>query len=651
MGTSRQNATPNARSGMLDAPFSRRALAKAGCALVGAGVLASTATAARAEQADSYTFADTVEWSAEYDVVVLGMGFAGLVSAMEAADNGASVLICEKGEAGVGGGNSRVCSQMFAWGGGDASATLDYYTALAGGRSIDPAILQLMAKGVADLGDTLADKYGLDKSAYVQGRTAEYPEFAGAESIGLWKSHDAQDDSFVYQAMMARLGKGYADKIDVWYASPATSLIQDPESKTVIGVTVDRRGETRNVRAANGVVVCTGGFENNPQMVQDYLGVVNYAVRGSFLNTGDGIRMCQEIGARMWHMCVWECHTMTYLACGYVTDDQTHGTRTSFPAEGSVIMVGTLGKRFGNETYTTRHGHVTDGNNLWENIHYPNKIFAVWDQAQMDALEEGSRINEDYRDTIVACASIEEAAGVIGCPAENLRQTIEDFNGFAESGRDYEFDRDPEKMRALNGETLYVMPMKTILLNTQGGPERNASAEVIGLDGEPIPHLYSAGECGGSTVCMYQGGGNVAECFVYGQVAGASAAAPKTDELPAYSALPRVDSTPAHLGDETDLAPEGAAVEVPEGALAGTAQGIGGELVVSVTLGSDNAIASVEVVSHNETEGIGTKAIDAMPAKFVGLSTAEEIDGVDGVSGATVTSSALRAAVKNALGL
>ena len=63
------------------------------------------------------------------------------------------------------------------------------------------------------------------------------------------------------------------------------------------------------------------------------------------------------------------------------------------------------------------------------------------------------------------------------------------------------------------------------LLNTQGGPKRSANAEVLDTQGNPIPHLYSAGECGGITVCMYQGGTNIAECITFGRIAGKNAAA------------------------------------------------------------------------------------------------------------------------------
>ena len=93
---------------------------------------------------------------------------------------------------------------------------------------------------------------------------------------------------------------------------------------------------------------------------------------------------------------------------------------------------------------------------------------------------------------------------------------------------------------------------------------------------------------------------------------------------------------------------EEAAVELGENQYLGEGKGFGEEpVVVRVTMDGDK-IANVEVMSHGETAGIGTKAIDAMPATFVGK-TAAEVEAVDTVSGATVTSGALRDAVLDAL--
>lgn len=612
--------------------------------------LGGSISSARAEEpTESFTYADTISWDAEYDVVVLGMGFAGMAAAISAADNGASVLICEKCPDGEAGGNSRVCGQGFANSHGDAESSYAYYSALTGGRDVPDPVIRMIADGIANIESILADNYGMNRDEFNQFREAEYPEFPGAEGMGFWLTHDGNSDSYLYQSVKERISSIYAEKIDVWFETPGAKLIQDPMSRTVIGVVVDRKGETRNIRALNGVCMCTGGFEADKKMVQDFLGVINNSVIGSLYNTGDGIKMCQEIGARLWHMSVYETLTRQMLGCGYFVPDGSNAISITVSATDSIIMVGPGGKRFGDENYTTRHGHVTDGNGLWENVDYPERIYAIWDQNKMDEIEEEGKLDKDYAGTIVKCSGIAEAAEVIGCETENLQTTIDDFNMFVEAGKDYEFNRAPESMRAFEGDTLYVIPLRNQILNTQGGPERNENAEVLGLDGTPIPNLYSAGEIGAFTACMYQAGSNVAECFITGQLAGANAAIAK-GPLPPYSAASKIESSPSHLGDETDLK----AVEPPvaqEGELVGTGKGMGGNVSVVLTLDEEGKIASVTVGENSETQGIGSKAIEQLPALFIGLSTAEEIDSIDGVSGATVTSNAIKDAIKNALNL
>jgi uncharacterized protein with FMN-binding domain len=201
-------------------------------------------------------------------------------------------------------------------------------------------------------------------------------------------------------------------------------------------------------------------------------------------------------------------------------------------------------------------------------------------------------------------------------------------------------------MRAFEGSKYYAMYLVNGLLNTQGGPRRNENAEVLDTDGNPIPHLYSAGECGGITVCMYQGGTNVAECFTFGRIAGKNAAAAK-DALPDY-VVEAVESNPAQPGEITDLSTGAAEYEAGENQYIGTASGMNGDVVVRVTMDGDT-ISNVEVLKQAETEGIGSKAIEQLPEQFVGLSTEDAINGLDGVSGATITSNALKQAVINAL--
>ncbi len=91
-------------------------------------------------------------------------------------------------------------------------------------------------------------------------------------------------------------------------------------------------------------------------------------------------------------------------------------------------------------------------------------------------------------------------------------------------------------------------------------------------------------------------------------------------------------------------AEETAAEPAAEGALTGTAKGFGGDVTVTVTVDGDD-ILTVEAVGDSETPGIGTNAIEQLPAAIIDADSTE----VDGVSGATVTSNAIKEAVNNAL--
>ena len=125
----------------------------AGCASSASSTAASASSTAAPAEKKEFTFADTVRWDAQYDVVVMGMGAAGMVAAKTAADNGAKVVIVEKCEEGKAGGNTKVCGQLFAYANGDKDAAKSYYTALAGGRDIEPEIIDAISEGVANMAD------------------------------------------------------------------------------------------------------------------------------------------------------------------------------------------------------------------------------------------------------------------------------------------------------------------------------------------------------------------------------------------------------------------------------------------------------------------------------------------------------------------
>ena len=358
---------------------------------------------------------------------------------------------------------------------------------------------------------------------------------------------------------------------------------------------MERGGKVLNIRATNGVVLTTGGYENNPEMVANFLGLTDYGVYGGLYNTGDGIRMAQEVGAKLWHMEAYEGIGNMAGTSVSVPDDQ-HATALSM-GSGASIVIGGDGNRYFDESESPRHGHIQFGD-AWLNVRRPLRSFVICDKAAYDA---AAKTIPDSALNIQNASSIKALAKLIDVDPDALAATVERFNSFAKNGYDPEFGRSADSMKAFTGNSFYAIEANANILNTQGGPRRNENAEVLGLDGNPIPHLYSAGELGGITAFQYQGGGNIAECVIFGQIAGKNAAAAK-EALPVYQNR------------------------------------------VKVTM-ENGKIAKVEVLDNKETPGIGDRAIAALPDAIVKAGSTE----VDNVSGATITSKAIKEAVADAL--
>ena len=159
------------------------------------------------------------------------------------------------------------------------------------------------------------------------------------------------------------------------------------------------------------------------------------------------------------------------------------------------------------------------------------------------------------------------------------------------------------------------------------------------MDGNPIPHLYGAGELGSVYADIYNGGGNLSECLFFGRIAGRNAAAKKANAVQTVMVSP--SAAVSLRGRGSDAIP---ASDKAKGVFYGVGTGMGGRLVVKVTL-SGKKIVSVEVLNNHETDGISNNALVEVPKQIVQAQSTQ----VDAVSGASVTSKAVMTAVEDAL--
>jgi succinate dehydrogenase/fumarate reductase flavoprotein subunit len=138
----------------------------------------------------------------------------------------------------------------------------------------------------------------------------------------------------------------------------------------------------------------------------------------------------------------------------------------------------------------------------------------AWSESNLEEVDKGWVKRGD---------SVADLARELGLPPARLENTVREYNRAAVDGGD-EFGRLATEMVPLRESPFYGIPVWPALFNTQGGPRRGAGGEVIGIDGTPIPGLFSAGELGSIWGSLYPGAGNVTEAVVFGRIAGRSAA-------------------------------------------------------------------------------------------------------------------------------
>ena len=589
-------------------------------------------------QASAETFESTVDWDAEYDVIVIGFGAAGATTATAAADAGASVLLLEKAPEALAGGNSRVCMQWMAYvDPADHEDAVSYMKALRG-NFLTPTdeMIEMYISGLSENLAWMTDVLGMENPT--NRGNVEFPAMPGAGTIQTMTGNGAfGGDGYMYFKMKAAVEA--RENIDVWYSAPAQHLIQDNATKIIHGVQASVGGQTVNIRARNGVVLCTGGFESNPQMLQDYAVKSGLVSLGSALfNTGDGVKMAQEVGANLWHM-----GNMVYADIDFRYDvgTQVFGSQRGIAAKGA-IMVGNDGTRFMNEADKSHHGKSHFHGDIVATP-FPSKIYAIVDQAIIDMGPLHNQFSPDNSEEIASgwilkADTLAELAEKIGVPAENLEKTIALNNEMIERGEDILFGRDVSTMKVYENGPFYAIQMVASVVNTQGGPERNVNAEVIGLDGKAIPHLYEAGELGDVWSYCYQASCNIGGGMVFGREAAKNAAAPKSDNDPASVMEGKTPFAPAEVAETVYATEEGESI--------GRGQGMGGTKLVVKVKKTGDTIEEVTVLSNSETPGVSARALRLMPERIVEANTAD----VDVVTGGTVTSKAIIAAVKDALG-
>lgn len=350
--------------------------------------------------------------------------------------------------------------------------------------------------------------------------------------------------------------------VDVRLGTPATRLVQNPDTKEILGVIAEKDGEEIAIKARKAVILACGGFAGNPQMQQYFTGWgVRYWPWGTPNNTGDGIMMAQSAGAQLWHMCGSEIGSPCYkLPSEEVGCSVTMLAAGHYKAASSWIFVNRAGERFTNETAGISHSPLwCRDRTVWFDMDKSTAEFKnqpywmVFDQATYEsgplyiqstkdnmavsyagvhqllgqewtndwAQEKGWLVKADTLEELAAkiCGTTPAGEYIEGIDPEALKATVAAYNATAAAGEGDAFKRNPETCVALAEEgPFYAIEMGMGIINTQGGPKHNEHNQTLDTNNEVIGRLYNVGELGSLNGGNYTLG-NIAEALTTGHFA------------------------------------------------------------------------------------------------------------------------------------
>lgn len=532
-----------------------------------------------------------VNWDVKTDVIVLGSGGAALSAAILAADQDAEVLMLEKsdqigGTTAFSGGIPWIPMNRYMKEAGIEDTFEEakkYITHLTGNKEPDPALVDVFINKGAEMIDYFhentplrfkvprgyGDYYANNPGGKREGRSLDPQPFSLNDLGEEWAEKirrnpifppltleeggaaDPMDIDFnivgermeknittMGRSLAGSLFKAVLDRgVDVHMETPGKELVMN-EAGEIIGVLAEKAGEDFYIGARKGVVIATGGFEWNEELVAAFLkGRITHPQSPAY-NDGDGLIMAMEAGAALanmseaWWSPAFVDPTVEYEGRVYNLIDQPRAGANS-------IIVNQLGKRFVNEgsTYMDLPKAFYEYDQTTQT--YPNEppVYLIFDQRVKDRQLIATVVpGEEAPDWLPQADSIAELAKQIDIDPEQLTATVDRFNEHARKLEDPDFHKDElffaQMGTGFQGKEgtigpieegpFYAMPIYFGALGTNGGPRINEDGQVISVRGKVIEGLYAAGNAAmGVLGPAYPGaGGTIGPAMTFGYLAG-----------------------------------------------------------------------------------------------------------------------------------
>jgi succinate dehydrogenase/fumarate reductase flavoprotein subunit len=553
-------------------------------------------------------------WDRVVDVLVVGSGAGGLTAAVTAADHGCDVEVIEKAELLGGtsawsGGMPWVPrnSHMADAGVEDSrEEALTYIAGLACDREPDHELVEVFVDRAKEAFDYVEDRTALQLtvtrsySDYFadrpggkpMGRSLEPIPFDARAQLGEWSDRvrdtphiprltqdemaaegarrnmplneqgevpvdvvaliaerEAAGIRTLGAALVSGILRGALDLgVKFSTGTPARQLvIEDGE---VVGVVAEHEGRGIRIGARRGVVLATGGFEWNRELVLAYLGIPDGFPLSPSTNVGDGLQMGLEAGAAIGNMtnavafpCAYDEHS--------TLDGRPFGNMAPPRSDPGCIIVNSQGRRFVNEGVGYMDVAKVHRTYDPQTASYPNTgpVWMVFDQEARERIICMDFVpGQPTPGWVKEAETIADLAGKMGVDPAVLREEVERWNEHVAAGADPDFGRgtvwwegfqtggpSPEKnMASVAKAPFYAMRLYNGILGTIGGLRIDPHARVRSARGGLIPGLYAVGNVAAGIFGQTYpgGGGTLGPNITFGYLAGSHAADQEPRPIP-----------------------------------------------------------------------------------------------------------------------
>ena len=478
----------------------------------------------------------------ETDVVVVGAGNGGLIAGASVVDQGAKLILVEKN------------AMPISWAGEMGAYNTKLMKEKYGIEYSDEELLEI-SNEICRYASYENDQRLVNLWLFNSGRTMDwFVDQMESKGVHMFLETDMKDCRYmnkpqthtVYETfeelgpnqMGAQLANPKWIEIieekggEIYWKHTAKQLVQDADGK-VTGIIVQRNedGAFVQINAAKGVILSTGGYGGNPEMMD----ALHYRDKDVICNNlgcafaqGDGIKMAMWAGADI------DRNHAGGVAFDRAAVDLDHHTGAPYttglgdiwwPGSQPWLNLNTRGERFCNEDNTydfhinswlTQPGHFAFqifDSNYWDDVvafHTTicSRVVAVPGARNSEVLpnvmpcKTGEQFKEVYIDPALASGklqqadTLEELADMLGFEGEfkeNFLKSIERYNELCEKGVDLDFGKQKKDMTPIVKAPFYGIAVGSWLLATMNGVRVNTNLQAIKPDGSAIEGLYVVG--------------------------------------------------------------------------------------------------------------------------------------------------------------